>query len=473
MTQKNETVPFLVALLLTGGILGGTAWWVFRSPGSPFPFISGAGTASLESRFSSGERILFPAESSNADFNQLKQLGVSQLAAKNPGAAIPLLESALSRDRNAPETLIYLNNARIGTEKSYTIAVPLPITTDLPGSAELLRGVAQAQDQINRAGGVNGTKIKIVIANDDNSPAIAQQIANQWVKDSAVVGVVGHYASDVTLEAGKVYNDGKLVCISPISTTVKLSGFSKYVFRSVPSDYVAGRALADYGLKTLKQRNFAVFFNSQSGYSRSLKEEFATAISLGGGQMSTEFDLSRPDFNAAQAVEQALSQGAKVLMLAPNTGALDKALQVAQANQKRAMLLAGDDAYAPKTLDLGREQAIDMVVGVPWHIDANRGTPFVQESWKLWGAAVNWRSVTAYDAVQAIGAGLQKNPTRDGIQQALTTSDFSATGASQMVRFLPSGDRNSGIQLVKVVADQKSRTGYNFAPILIQQSSAN
>ncbi|MFM8006291.1 MAG: ABC transporter substrate-binding protein, partial [Dolichospermum sp.] len=126
----------------------------------------------------------------------------------------------------------------------------------------------------NTAGGVKGVPLKVGIANDENNPKVCEQIAAALVENPAVLGVVGHYGSDATLAAGKVYNDGKLVAISPTSSSVKISNFSPYVFRTLPSDFVAARALANYMVKTLGKKNAAVFYNSQSNYSQSLKSEF-------------------------------------------------------------------------------------------------------------------------------------------------------------------------------------------------------
>ncbi|MBW4541794.1 MAG: ABC transporter substrate-binding protein [Myxacorys chilensis ATA2-1-KO14] len=466
MSQKNETPALIISLLITAGLLGGGFWWFIQRSGMKFDTASTVSpqTASLQDRISTGERILLPSESSNPEFNSLKQAGVNAIGSAQYPEAVTMFEPAMQKYKNAPETLIYLNNARIGQRKAYTIAVAVPIKTDLAGSAEILRGVAQAQNDLNRAGGINGVALKVAIANDDNDPETAKKLANAFVQDSNILGVVGHYASDVSLAAGSVYNSGQLVSISPISTSVKLSGLGKYVFRTVPSDYVAARALAEYTAKTLQQKTVAVFFNSQSAYSQSLKSEFFTAMSLVGGQVSDEFDFSSSDFSAARAVDQARKSGAKAFMLAANTGTLDQALQVVQANQKGSSLLGGDDVYTPKTLE-GGQQAEGMIVAVPWHIESNPRSPFVVGSRQLWGADVNWRSAIAYDATQAFIAALQQNPTRQGVQQALATANFSATGASQTVRFLPSGDRNAGIQLVKVVPGTRSGTGFDFMPV--------
>ncbi|TBR58084.1 receptor ligand binding family protein [Westiellopsis prolifica IICB1] len=466
MSQKNETAVLFLALLITVGLVGGGAWLLKDNIWPQKPQSDGntlqPNKKLVTNRISFGEKTLSPIEASPT-----KKEGITALASGNYKRAVSNLEAALKFHKNDPETLIFLNNARIGSAKSYTIVASVPLGTDPNGSLEILRGIAQAQNEINAARGIKGVPLKVGIANDDNNPEVAQQIAHTLIENQEVLGVVGPYASDVTLAAGKVYNTGQIVAISPISTSVKLSNFSRYVFRTVPSDFMAARALANYMVENLQKKNAAVFFNSQSNYSQSLKSEFVSSVSLEGGQVSSEFDLSKADFSAAKSVEQAIKQGAEVLMLAASTDTLDKALQVVQVNQKRLNLLGGDDIYTPKTLEIGQQQTLGMVVAVPWHIDSNLNTDFPQKSRQLWGGDVNWRTTLAYDATRAFIAALERNPTRIGIQQALSSPEFSTTGASGTIRFLPSGDRNAPVQLVQIASKNPSRsgTGFDFVPV--------
>ncbi|AVH71370.1 ABC transporter substrate-binding protein [Nostoc sp. 'Lobaria pulmonaria (5183) cyanobiont'] len=464
MSQKNETAILALALLLTVGIVGGGFWW-FTNNGTKIGNTTiqnqqPGNNSSLQDRISFGEKAFTPG-----DISAVKKEGVQAIATKNYDGAIANFTAALKLNRNDPETLIFLNNARIGSSKSYTIVASVPFGTDPNVSLEILRGIAQAQNQVNSSGGVKGVPLRVGIANDDDNPEISKQIASTLVSNSEVLGVVGPNTSDSTLAAGAIYTSGQLVAISPTSTSVKISNFSHYVFRTVPSDFMAARTLANYMVRTLQKKNAVVFFNSQSNYSQSLKSEFVSSVSLEGGQVASEFDLSRADFSAAKSVEQATKQGAEVLMLAANTETLDKALQVVQINQKRLTLLGGDDVYTAKTLEIGREQAVGMVLAVPWHIDSDPKSDFPQKSRQLWGADVSWRSALSYDATVALIAALERNPTRDGVQQALLSSDFSATGASGTIRFLASGDRNAPVQLVKIVPGSRSRTGYDFEPV--------
>ncbi|MEH2036965.1 ABC transporter substrate-binding protein [Nostoc sp.] len=464
MSQKNETTILALALLLTVGIVGGGFWW-FSNNGAKIsnniiPNQQPGNNPSLQDRISFGEKSFTPG-----DISAVKKEGVQAIAAKSYDRAIANFTDALKLNRNDPEALIFLNNARIGSSKSYTIVASVPFGTDPNAALEILRGIAQAQNQVNSSGGIKGVPLRVGIANDDDNPEIAKQIASNLVSNSEVLGVVGPNTSDSTLAAGTIYTSGQLVAISPTSTSVKISNFSRYVFRTVPSDFMAARSLANYMVRTLQKKNAVVFFNSQSNYSQSLKSEFVSSVSLEGGQVASEFDLSRADFSAAKSIEQATKQGAEVLMLAANTETLDKALQVVQINQKRLTLLGGDDVYTAKTLEIGREQAVGMVVAVPWHIDSDPKSDFPQKSRQLWGGDVSWRSALSYDATVALIAALERNPTRSGVQQALLSSDFSATGASGTIRFLASGDRNAPVQLVKIVPGSRSRTGYDFEPV--------
>jgi branched-chain amino acid transport system substrate-binding protein len=408
---------------------------------------------------STGDRLLIQ-DGSSPD----KQAGVEAIASSDFSQAVTSLEAALKANPNDPETLIYLNNARIGTGQSYTIAVAVPTATAANSASEILRGVAQAQQEVNQAGGINGTPLKVMIANDDNQPDVAKQVASALVDDSSVLGVIGHFGSEATLAAAPIYEQGQLVMISPTSTSIELSKQGDYVFRTVPSDRLTAAALARYMLNTLQKQTAVVYFNSNSSYSNSLKDEFSTALATEGGQVLTEFDLSTPNFDAAATLKQATQQNAEVLVLLANTATLDEALQIVAANRGQLPLLGGDSIYNSKTLQVGGTAAQGMVVAVPWVLLSNPQAPFVRNSRRLWGGDVNWRTAMSYDAAQVLIAGLKQDPSRAGLDQALRSPGFSVNGATGTVRFLQSGDRNQPMQLVVVERGNRSGYGFDFVP---------
>lgn len=467
MAPKNDTPALILALIVTLGLLGGGAWFASRyflsSSSGSNPRPTAADVASgREARgaiaISQGSSSLVPSLGGPA-----KQAALSAYAQGNYAEAAQQFEASLATQRNDPEALIFKNNALAATGPTYTIGASLPLTADLNGALEIMRGIAQAQEEINLAGGINGTKLMVAIADDHDDPAVGQDVAETFGRDPSILAVVGPYSSDVSLGTLEAYRAAKLPAISPISTSIALSNASPYFFRTVPSDYTAARSLSQYTLATLQRSQAVVYFNSQSAYSQSLKGEFATAIALGGGQIVAEVDLSQGGWSPGNSLDQARQQGADVIVLLPNTSTLNQALQVVSVNQGQLPLIAGDDVYSPKTLEVGGRNAENLVVAIPWHIDASPDRGFVERSRQLWYATVNWRTALSYDAVKAIAAALDTTSSREGVQQALKVPEFQAQGASGNIRFLPSGDRNAGIQLVKVVPGQ-GLGGYVFAP---------
>jgi len=183
MSQKNETAVLILSLLITLGLVGAGIWWLTNRSGTNFKGLSPDNQAlsnkspqseqSIEQRLSAGNKLLIAGGATAK-----KQEAVGAIASGNYSAAIANLETSLQANRNDPEALIYLNNARIGNQKSYTIAAAVPIGSDSNAALEIMRGVAQAQNEINQSGGISGTPLKVLIANDDNNPEIAAQIAN-------------------------------------------------------------------------------------------------------------------------------------------------------------------------------------------------------------------------------------------------------------------------------------------------------
>jgi len=457
-------------LLITGSLLGVGYWFFTRSNNintSPTA-VEGSSSSqtsrsipSVENVISQGEKSLIPKS-----IPPEKQAGLTALASGKYQEAVRNLEASLQKKPNDPEALVYLNNARIGKQKAYTIAVAVPIgDPNSMGTAEaVLRGVAQAQNEINQAGGIVGIPLKVVIADDKNNAELAQTVAETLVNNNEILGVVGHYSSGVSLAAAPIYEEGNLVAISPISTSVKLSTAGDYIFRTVPSDRFAANQLVKYMIGELNQQKAVIFYNSQSAYSQSLKDEFITALYGDGGEVVDVFDLSYSDFNAFKSLDTAFQQGVEVIVLFPDSSTVEKALQVVRVNRKQLPILAGDDFYAVDTLKVGGDST-GVVVAVPWHILADPYSRFTQEANQLWRGDVNWRTVMAYDATQALITGIQEQPSRTGVQQALSASNFSAEGATSVIKFLPSGDRNQAVQLVEIQPGNRSGVGYDFVPL--------
>ncbi|MGF1574622.1 MAG: ABC transporter substrate-binding protein [Cyanophyceae cyanobacterium] len=461
-----KSPPPIVYIFLAIG-LGFGGWYLYQSgqlPGIPtisLPFGGGGSSALL---LSSGETLLFATPS-----NPNKTAAVELIQLERIDTAIPLLEVAVQSDRNDPETLIYLNNARaIQQGDPLVLAVVVPVSSNPDRAKETLRGVAYAQAQFRQQGGLAGRLLQILIVDDGDDPELAKTVAEGLVRRSNVLGVIGHNSSGATIAAAEVYQAAGLPMISSTSTSSAISSLGDAIFRVVPSDQIAGTQLARYALNTLQTRRAAILYNPNSAYSNSLRTAFSTTINTEGGVIITEVDLSSQGLNPASILQQVVNQQAEVIFMAPDNATAPQARELMRVNRSQPQplaLLGGDVLFSFATLQEG-SSAQGLVVAIPWHpsIPANQG--YAQAAERQWGGQVSWRTALGDDATRAFLTALTSNPSRAGIRAALSDPNFSLNSASGSLRFLPSGDRDAPNVLVKVEPGSRSGTGFDFVPAL-------
>lgn len=420
----------------------------------------------VSQRLSYGEKLLFVA-----DDNPQKQLGIKNYRQGQYEQAINNFQDYLDNNPNDPEALIYLNNSYASLKGNSTnIGVIVPIGGSLDVAKEILRGVAQAQNEINLKGGVQSNEtssslIKVQIANDDNSPATAKKIAAHLVADDEIMGVIGHNSSSASLAAAPVYQAGRLVMISPTSVARELSQAGSYIFRTTPSSRVLAETIAQYTAEVANRQRVAVCYDSNSSASSSFEEEFSLTLSeLGGEIVPIECDFSSDSFNPDEVPSKAVANGAEALLLIPAVNNINQAVEVTKANSNRLPLLGNHSMYTYETLKVGQKDVNGLILPVPWN-SSNTESTYIQDAKKLWGMQGNWRTAMAYDATKAVLKGLEIANSREELQQVLSNNGFATQGATRKVVFTPSGDRQGEATIVKVKSGKTSGTGYDFVSL--------
>ena len=414
-------------------------------------------------RFSWGHQTLFPG-----DGNIPRDEGIEAFGRGDYQSAVDSFKRAVEGNRNDPEVLIFYNNALARQKGSpYTLATVVPVGGRSKSAQEMLRGVAQAQDEFNASGGLNGQLLEIVIANDGNAPELATQVAEQIVNDDSVLGVIGHNSSDASEAGLAVYEKVGLPMISPTSTSTKLDG--DVFFRTVPSDAAAAEKLAQYAWNEIDISKTVIFYNPSSSFSSSLQSAFEEKFKdLGGNSVSK--DMTDPQLDAGIEVSTAaLEAQAEAILLFPNTDYTSVAIELAKANSRlpqsrRMKLLGGDSLYSIDTLTAGGESTEGLILPVAWFAGAAQFKDFSQASEQQWGGPVSWRTAASFDATQAFIQALSENATRVKVLENLKQTNLSADETSgQSFKFTPEGERGSDPVLVQVVRGSRNKVpGSNF-----------
>ena len=420
-------------------------------------------------RMSLGEKILTPEHSNLKPQSKIPLYEGSAAFARCEFAnAKQKFQQSLIQGKNNPEALIYLNNVSAITQDYLKIAVSVPLGTNPDIAWEILRGVAQAQAQINQQDGIGEKLLLVQIVDDDNNPEIVRQVAKQLAADESILAVVGHNDSNASIAGSEIYQKEGLVMISPTSTSTELSGIGSYIFRTVFSVAALANTLADYAsVNTMK--NITICFDSMSSASNSFVEEFILEMTRDRGQQTTvKCDFAQEDFNPQLVIQQSIAQNADTLLLAPSVEHISSAIAVARANQRQLDLLGNHALYTYETIQKGQDAVARMVLPSPWLPNTNSPDNFEQTAQKYWGGTVNWRTATSYDATSALIKGLQQAKTRSQLQTVLTRPNFFVEGATGKITF-EKGDLIGLVELAEIVQSNDNSSQYRFAPLKIGQ----
>ncbi|QFS48578.1 ABC transporter substrate-binding protein [Nostoc sphaeroides] len=357
-------------------------------------------------RISRGDRTLF-TEIKNSDRDQ----GIDSFNNKNYIDAEKYFKQAVNTNPNDPEVLIYQNNARaIKQGNPLTLATVVPATNRADLAQEILRGIAQAQNQFNEQGGLNGRLLEIIIADDANQEKTARVVAEELVKQKSILGVIGHSSSHVTKAALNIYETAKLAVISSTSSSTTLQ--SSVFFRTVDSDEETGKDLAEYALK-LKLKKAVIFCNPNDPYSNSIREEFRNQFERVNGQIAGKpcINLAAPTFNEDKIKNLLYLYQPQAMLLFPDTQHLPAAITIAKAHKEwlgmqtpqqkqEVKLLGGASLYSNQILQEGGDAVEGLVVAVPWFRDAPKSKSFAQKAENQWKAPISWNTATSFDATQ-------------------------------------------------------------------------
>ena len=459
--ERNRYLKNLIPFLVVGGlvaVIAGSLVTQWRK------------TPNLEQEISLGEDILLAQASSD------KEEGVKAFAKNDFDNAIKSFQSSLSKHPDDPEALIYKNNAEAAkTRSDLKIAVSIPIGTNLNVAAEILRGVAQAQNELNqKQGGINGKKLWVAIANDNNNPADAKNIATEFVENSkysSVLAVVGHNSSEASLAARPLYEKGNLVMITPTSDANQLPN-DPPIFHTMPTLDRVVNALSEHAKKAGVNK-IAICYDLQAPASVSFKDKFIKAFAQ-SRVASTHCNLSEINFDSQinTILGDAKKQANGILVVPGVRSTIDKAIKMAAAAKKHNLKLFGSSTInTSQTLEQG--QGIEgMIVAVPWNPTAERGKSFAMQATQLWGKNVDWRSgnltwrtAMTYDATQAIIQGIKTcapvsgKARRECLKDDLARKDFSVNGVTGKVHF--QGDRNGEVSLLQLKPINITVTGYD------------
>ncbi|GER84981.1 MAG: ABC transporter substrate-binding protein [Thermogemmatispora sp.] len=419
--------------------------------------------------------IIFDTTRPSGDAS-LKQQAAQSFKADNYAAAQSYLAQAIAEDSNDAEALIYQEDLRVMASGSpyLTLVIGAMLTgPDTDVGREALQGAYVAQREFNDSGGLNGLKLRLLIANsgseDNYAGTVAQQIVQAAHKDSTIVGVMGWPFSSQTINAVGVLAQAQIPLVSGTASSDQLSGLSPYFFRVVPSNEGQASAGARYALQVLHAHRVAAFYDQGDSYSSSLFRDFRNAFTQEGGQIVVEEHYQRSNTSQLPVLlSDALGKNPDLIYFAGYASDITPLLKYLPTTGTFAHLpvLGGDALYQPQGYGnvrqvFARLHFTSFAYPDEWTYLGRPLPAFFSDYARLYSGngqhsgygytRADFNTILAYDATETLlegcrralaTAGSSQSLTGSKLRQALTTISGSGAiqGISGQISFASNGD---------------------------------
>lgn len=151
------------------------------------------------------------------------------------------------------------------SDKKFVLGVVSPLTgSGATSGAVQANAVKMAVNEINAAGGINGTlPITLISEDDEGVPAKSVTVTQKLVNQDKINAMIGALNSSCTLANMEVTKAAKIPQITPSSSnaTITKQG-NKYIFRMTATDTTHAKTLLKYAKESLKATKVAMIYES-------------------------------------------------------------------------------------------------------------------------------------------------------------------------------------------------------------------
>jgi branched-chain amino acid transport system substrate-binding protein len=314
-------------------------------------------------------------------------------------------------------------------------------------------GAQIAVEEFNRAGGVNGRPVELIVRDDAQSPERAIAATNELIANR-VEGIVGPMTSAMAEVVLPLAQQAGIVLISPTVTARKFFTQDDNLFLILSSTREEAWLSAEFHFRENGVRRVAAIHDLKNlAYTESWLREFTVAFQKFGGEVIPVAYESSPDANFASIVQTALSkQPDAVLMVASAVDAARFAQKIRERN-RQILLFASQWAATERLVELGGQAVEGMVLHNYFDRDSQApGLARLRELYiERFQREPGFSGVAAYDATRILLTALARRQNGEPLREALLTRG-PFPGAEAEITFDRFGD-NRRVPHVAVVRD--------------------
>jgi branched-chain amino acid transport system substrate-binding protein len=175
------------------------------------------------------------------------------------------------------------------------------------------RGAQMKVDEINKAGGIGGRKVELVVYDTEGNTGKAAQLARRLIDSDHVVAILGPSSSGESLQVAPIANEMKTPLIAHAGTEKMTNPVTPWVFNTPPTD----RVVAAHLLSVLKKRGITqiALLSSLDGFGQSGANVVKELAPKYGVTIARHEEFNRTDPDITTQVLKAKNSPAQAMLV--------------------------------------------------------------------------------------------------------------------------------------------------------------
>ena len=215
------------------------------------------------------------------------------------------------------------------------------------------RGIEMALEEVNKAGGIQGKPVRIVVEDDQSKPEEAATAVKKLVNQDKVLVVLGEVASSRSLAGAPICQEAKVPMITPASTNPKVTQVGDFIFRVCFIDPFQGEVMAKFARNTLKTSKAAILKDIKNDYSVGLAQFFTETFKNLGGTVIAEESYSEGDIEFRAQLTSLKAKKPDVIFIPGYYTEVGLIARQARDLGITIPLIGGDGWDSPRLIEIG------------------------------------------------------------------------------------------------------------------------
>jgi branched-chain amino acid transport system substrate-binding protein len=322
--------------------------------------------------------------------------------------------------------------------------IKLGVAEALTGNAAqygvpIRKGLELAVSEINGSGGINGSKIELVVEDEQGKKEEAINVFKKLIFQDKVLMLFGPTLSNSAQASDPVAQAAKVVVFGTSNTADGITSIGNYVFRNSVTEADILPVTLKVAAQKTGLKKVAVLYGNDDIFTKSGYDNFRKALEVLKVPVTTTETFAKGDVDFKPQLTKIKASNADAIVLsalvAEGAPAMVQARQLGIAQP----FIGGNGMNSPKVFDLAKDNSENLWVGSPWSIEnpAGENKRFIAAYQKVQGALPDQFAAQAYDAMYIVAQALRKvkltgklDADRAALRDALPAVQFTgATGA--------------------------------------------